>query len=54
LPSEQLQYLQYYANDLHDSLISKSGTRLWKCWNSKFEKGNKSSKFIDGMADKFR
>ena len=32
-------------------LISKSGTSFWKCWKSKFEKNNKSSQIIDGLAD---
>ena len=32
------------------SLI-KLGVNFWKCWNSKFEKGTKSSKFIDGLTD---
>jgi len=41
---------QHYTNDLHEALISKSGDNFWKCWNSKFEKGNKSCKFI-GLAD---
>jgi len=36
---------QCYTNDLHDL---ESGVTFWKCWNSKFEKSNKSSKFIDG------
>ena len=31
------------------SLIKR--VNFWKCWNSKFEKGTKSSKFIDGLTD---
>jgi len=41
------------TNDLHDALMTKSGDRFWKCWNSKFEKGVKSCKFIrsNGLTD---
>ena len=39
------------CNDLHDALMSKSGTRFWKCWKSKFDKGSGSSRFIDGLTD---
>jgi len=35
--------------DLNDALISKSSVNFWKCWKSKFEKNNKSNKFIDGL-----
>lgn len=42
---------QSYTNDLHEALINKSGVNFWKCWNSKFEKANNSSKFIDGLGD---
>ena len=51
LRNEQQAETQHYTNDLHEALISKSGDNFWKCWNSKFEKGNKSCKFIDGLAD---
>jgi len=42
---------QCCTNDLDDALISKSGVSFWKCWKSKFEKNNKSSQIIDGLAD---
>ena len=34
--------------------MSKSGTRFWKCWKSKFDKGSGSSRFIDGLTDGVR
>jgi len=39
------------------ALISKFGVNFWKCWRSKFEKANKTSRLIDGLytqiAEKF-
>ena len=51
LYSERQAETRRYTNDLHDALINKTGVNFWKCWNSKFEKGTKSSKFIDGLTD---
>jgi len=51
LSREQRAETQSYTNDLHDALISKSEASFWKCWRSKFEKKNKSSQLIDGLAD---
>ena len=51
LHSERRAETQSYTNDLHDALISKSGVNFWKCWRSKFEKVNKTSRLIDGLAD---
>ena len=51
LSRERRAETQSYTNDLHDALISKTGTSFWKCWRSKFEKKNKSSQVIDGLAD---
>jgi len=51
LKHKRQEETQCYTNDLHDALMPKSGTKFWKCWNSKFEKGNKCCKYIDGMAD---
>jgi len=51
LRKERRSETQSYTNDLHDALISKSGVSFWKCWKAKFEKKNKASKLIDGLAD---
>ena len=51
LYSEKQAETRYYTNDLHEALITKSGNNFWKCWNSKFEKGDKSCKFINGLTD---
>ena len=51
LHRERRAETQCYTNDLHDALISKSGVNFWKCWRSKFEKVNKTSRLIDGLAD---
>jgi len=51
LNNKRQEETQCYTNDLHDALMSKSGTKCWICWNSKFEKSNKCCKYIDGMAD---
>jgi len=51
LYTERRAETQCYTNDLHDALISKSGVNFWKCWRSKFEKANKTSRLIDGLAD---
>jgi len=51
LSTERRAETQRYTNDLHDALISKSGVSFWKRWRSKFEKKNKSSELIDGLAD---
>ena len=40
LYSEKQAETRYYTNDLHDALMTKSGDRFWKCWNSKFERGS--------------
>ena len=48
LYSKKQAETRYYTNDLHEALlITKSGNNFWKCWNSKFEKGDKSCKFIN-------
>ena len=51
LSSERQAELQCYSNDLHNALISKSGVTFWKCWKSKFEKGDNSMKVIGGLAN---
>jgi len=51
LHRERQAETQSYTNDLHDALISKSSVNFWKCSKSKFEKKNKSNKFIDGLGD---
>ena len=45
---------QCYTNDLHhlhDAVMSKSGVNFWKCWRSKFEKANKTSRLTDGLVN---
>jgi len=39
-----------YTNELNDSLLRKDSPAFWKCWRSKFEKGNKSME-VDGCVD---
>jgi len=51
LSRERRAETQSNTSDLHDALISKTGASFWKCWRSKFEKNNKSSQLIDGLAD---
>jgi len=49
LYSERNAERHCYTNDLHNALMSKSGTKFWKCRKSKFNKGSGTSKFIDGL-----
>ena len=49
--SEQDAERRCYTNDLHDTLMRKSGASFWKCWKSKFNRAGSACKFIDGLAD---
>jgi hypothetical protein len=47
----QTDSTEVFTNELHESLLRKSGQSFWKCWNSKF--GNKYSyrAQISGLTD---
>ena len=49
----QLLETEFYTNDLHDALIKKQGKQFWKCWASKFEHNNKSTRpsLVNGIVD---
>ena len=38
-----------YTNDLHEALMKKSGLTFWKCWNSKFERHNRTNNLFNGL-----
>ena len=42
--------LSIYTNELHENLLNKNGPAFWKCWKSKFGKGN-SNVEVDGCVD---
>ena len=40
-----------YTNDLHDALVLKNSTALWKCWKSKFGSVKNKCEQVDGSVD---
>jgi len=40
-----------FTNDLHEALLSKTGSRIWKCWNSKFVIKSDRPISINGQSD---
>ena len=40
-----------FTNDLHEALLKKSGTKFWKCWNSKFPSKVNNVIQVDGFTD---
>ena len=40
-----------FSNDLHESLLQKSGKEFWKCWKSKFPNKNSNILLIDRATD---
>jgi len=52
LRQRQRHETEIYTNDLHDALLQKQGTQFWRCWKSKFERGNSNRPIlVNGIHD---
>ena len=38
--SKRISDTKVYTNELHEALMEKQGASFWKCWRSRFGKGD--------------